>query len=151
VIVIEPTRDLALIRSIATHPKIWREGILEDGLPAKDAYQVSPDFLYLLPKEHESVLGAFAVKDLGLGVHNTHIALLPHAWGRSVDCVHAFFEWMRANTKADFIVGDVPEFNSLSKALCRRVGMFLLDERHGLITKDGKPQVMIRFCYRLRA
>lgn len=108
-ITIKPTKDYQLIKSILTTPILYEE-IVDDGVCSPDDFKVNPNWLYLLAKDDETILGLILLHDVNSITVQGHINILPQFWGKRYDdVVKKSLEWLRENTKALKVVATIPE------------------------------------------
>jgi RimJ/RimL family protein N-acetyltransferase len=108
----ELTRDMAAVRAVITHPKIWAN-VIDDFSPAREDFQpIDSDFiLYVLPKEDERILGVVAFEMRSHIVFEMHPVLLPETWwqwGKAKEATLGAMNWIWENTQAERIIGCVP-------------------------------------------
>lgn len=113
--------DIPLIREAMTHPKVYQH-ISDDGCP-KEFEPVLTDALIFLAVNDPEFLGVFLFHPQNFVTYEVHTALLPEAWGKSVEYGKAAIEWMFANTPCKRVVTNVPKYNRLAKRLSEQVGM----------------------------
>lgn len=148
---VERTADCSLIEAVVKHPKVWRLGLLHDAIPLRENWRFPEGMLCLIVYEFSRVLGGFAMEEMAGDTWRAHLALLPVAWGsKSSLCCEAVIAWMKENTQAKLLLADVPQYNSLCRALVKRIGMQETQTFHGLYQKDGKPQDAYRYVLVVR-
>ncbi len=122
----ERTFDYELVRSIVTHPKIYRPALLADGYPSRDQYRApaGDQIWYVIPRNTAgSVLGVFVFFCETAERWAAHMALLPEAWGQGEQICLALFAWLRQATTCRVLLASVPDYNRLMLRLARRLGM----------------------------
>lgn len=135
----ERTKDYALVKKIATHPRVF-PFISDDFSPSTEAYQPleGEGIWYVLVKDGDELLGmwAFAMEN---GVcWKVHTCLLPNAWGaRAKQAAREMAEWVWANTICQRIITDVPEENRLALKLAKEAGMIEFGRNPKSYMKDG--------------
>ena len=135
----ERTLDVAWIRSVVTHPKLWPSisddfsGKPEDFEPSKE-----PSTWYIAAREEDVLLGLFILtRQTGVCVE-LHTCLLPIAWGHATETGKALFVWVWQNSVCERIVTTVPEFNRLALRASKRVGMTQFGCNERSFRKNGK-------------
>lgn len=134
----ERTRDLALVRSIVTHPRVYR-GVLSDFAPTPEAYQ-PPDnesYWYLIPKRLNVPLGVFVFVPQSPVWWEAHMALLPQAWGEAAEISKAMVAWLAQHTSCRKITAHVPQYNRLMIHLAKRIGMTHVGVNTRSVRKNG--------------
>lgn len=136
----ELSRDFALVREIVTHPAIY-EHSGDDFAPPRESWQPSRSaaIWYVLVRDGDDLLGLFAFNPLNAVCFNTHICLLPNAWGeRAREAGREVVRWMWEHSPAVRLIGIVPEYNRLALRLARACGFeqFGVNRRSHL--KDGE-------------
>ena len=122
----ERSFDYELVRSLITHPKIYRPSLLADGYPSREEYRTpegSHIWYVLARNEAGSPVGVFVFFPEAPERWDSHMALLPEAWGRGEEICLACFEWLRRNTTCRVLLATVPDYNRLMIRLARRLGM----------------------------
>ena len=118
------TRDLELIRSIATHPKVWPT--LGDDLVV-DPEQWTPvlhdGIWYVLVEEDGRVRGMFIFFPENSVCWQVHVCMLPEAWGASARAMKEVFVWLWRQTPCLRITGSVPVWNAPAIHCALRAGM----------------------------
>ena len=134
------THDLALIRSIMTHEKVW-PAITDDlaGDP-KDFMPVDhPATYYLAAHEGDHFLGIWMLNPENSVTWDVHTCLLPSAWGELAvrAAVHAI-QWVWDNTPCLRLVTKVPVFNRLALRFARMAGMVEYGRNPKSFLKNGQ-------------
>lgn len=125
----ERTHDLALVKQVLTHPKIWPH-ITDDGCGAPEDFEPvdHPGFWYVVV-ENGTLQGIFTFQKQNSVCWEVHTCLLPSAWGKlSKEAATGVREWVwqNANTdkdRCDRIVTSVPAYNRLAFRLAKASGM----------------------------
>lgn len=127
------TNDLDYVRSVLTHPKIWRH-IVDDGNGLPDEFNVpDSDSIYWLVPNDGSDLGVFMVHPVNNFMFEVHTALLPEAYGdKAKIAAKKLIEWVFENTQCLKLITHVPEYNRLAYKFALNAGM----KEEGLITKS---------------
>ena len=121
----ERTYDLALVKSIVTHPALY-EFLSDDFFsPAEDFRpNDAPQIVRLLAYEGDELLGLFSASPINAILWQVDHALLPSSWGRRArEAAKAFFAWLWENTPAVKAVGFTPGANALALRFARSLGM----------------------------
>jgi RimJ/RimL family protein N-acetyltransferase len=121
---LERTHDYALLRAIATHPRLW-EHVSDDGTPPREEWKPAEDpaLFYVLVREVE-LLGFFLLAPQNCVCYEIHVCLLPEAWGERADAAFTgVLRWAWAETPARRIVGHVPASNRLAVRFAARAGL----------------------------
>src|SRR5581483_3651266 len=111
----ERSTDVALIRQIITHPKIY-PWLGDDGMPPAAQFQPvdHPEIHYMLVWDGSELLGLFEFRPKNSVTWEAHTCLLPNAWGaRAVTAAREMARWTFDNTSCERIVTAVPEYNRL--------------------------------------
>ena len=118
------TRDLELIRSIATHPKVWPT--LGDDLVA-DPEQWTPvlhdGIWYVLVEEDGRVRGMFIFFPENSVCWQVHVCMLPEAWGTAGRAAREVFVWLWRQTSCRRIAASIPVWNAPAIHCALRAGM----------------------------
>lgn len=135
----ERTADAELVRSIVTHPKVYRGSLLSDFAPARENYHVptEPANWYLVARYAEEPLGVFVFCPYNPVWWEVHLAMLPLAWGIADELSHAMVRWLRENSPCKKLTATIPEYNRLTLALARRIGMSFIGTNSKSTLKDG--------------
>lgn len=121
----ERTRNLKLVASIMTHPKLW-PWIADDFYPAPEHFWPleSEAIHYLVALDEDEPLGLVITHPINAILWEVHHALLPQAWGARARAIGEAFEaWLWANTSALKAVGFTPSCNKLALRYARKAGM----------------------------
>lgn len=120
----EQSRDFALIKQIATHPKIY-PAISPDGSPKAEDWKPLEDLLiYVLVKDGEELLGMFALFPQNPVCWEIHTCLLPVSYGgRSRQAGKGIIEWVFQNSPCLRIVTNVPSYNALALKFAEQCGL----------------------------
>ena len=124
---IHRSRDEKAIQAILSHPKVhpW----LIDDLTPKDCKPVMHDsIIYLMDVDKTGVVRFDPMNGVCC---QAHIATLPAMWGKAVEFSTMSIQWIFKNTKYQKIMTMVPEYNSLTVRLCRKLYM----TQEGVLTK----------------
>lgn len=121
---VAPTEDYGLIKSIMTHPRIWRF-IGDDQAPPPEQFEVprSSSILYLLAKDDDETLGVFLFAAQNSVCMESHHCLLPQSWGaRARDAAKKAITWLFTNTRCVRIVGSTPTCNRAALKFAQDLG-----------------------------
>jgi RimJ/RimL family protein N-acetyltransferase len=132
----QPTQDLALIRSVITHPKIW-EHVSDDYSGAPESFE-PPRALYLAVHDGAELLGVFMVHPHNAINWEVHTCLMPNAWGaRAKAAAQAAIAWMWANTPAERLITNVPVPNRLALRFAKQAGFTEFGRNPNSFQKHG--------------
>jgi hypothetical protein len=105
------TRNLDLVRSIVTHPKIW-PNVIDDYSPPQEAWVPNPSesVCYVLVLDGNEALGVVAFLSLSHIIFEIHPLFFPETWwsNRAKAAALASIDWIWKNTDCQRIVGNVP-------------------------------------------
>lgn len=138
----ERTHDYALLRAIATHPRVW-EALADDATPSRDEWHPTEHEAYCyvlvrgpkrqiedasttgpLGQDGDEVLGFFLLVPQNAVCWEIHTCLLPCAWGaKARDAAAGIVRWLWAHTNAQRLVTNVPASNRLALRFALRAGM----------------------------
>lgn len=140
----ERTHDLALVKQVLTHPKIWPH-ITDDGCGAPGDFEPvdHPGFWYVVV-ENGTLQGMFTFQKQNAVCWEVHTCLLPSAWGKmSREATHGVREWVWANSDCQRIVTSVPAYNRLALRLAKASGMSEYGTNHKAFLRDGELHDLI--------
>ena len=118
------TKDVEMIRSIATHPKIWPtlgDDLLSD--PAEWKPLMHDGIWYVLAEEDCQTRGLFVFFPENSVCWQVHICMRPEAWGSAARALREVFEWLWKQTTCQRITGSVPVWNAPAIACALKAGM----------------------------
>lgn len=141
----ERTRDYALVRAIATHPRVW-EHISDDATAPREQWQPAEHeaFWYVLVRDADEDLGFFLLTPHNAVCWEIHTCLLPRAWGaRARDAAAGIVAWLWANTPAERLVTTVPASNRLALRFALRAGMTEYGRNPSSYLKQGRLEDQI--------
>lgn len=121
----ERTDDIALIRGVLRHPRIYRH-ITDDTCPPRERFepQSHPAIWYVTVRDARELLGLFAFYPSSGIRYEVHTCLLPCAWGpRALEAARGVVAWMFAHSACRRIVTSVPAYNRLALGLARAAGL----------------------------
>ena len=124
---IERTQDVALIKSVLTHPSIY-PFISDDGSPSAEEFDPSGlaqhPMVYFLAAVTETGVGAvWMLHAINSFTYEVHTCVLPEFRGQTTEAAKAVAVWMFENTNCKKIITHVPSYNRLALKLAERVGM----------------------------
>ncbi len=140
----EYTTDTALVRSILTLPRIYRR-LGDDSKPAAKDFRVRADHRasWVLAKTErasgETAAALFMLVPIVGGRVECHFCVLPQFWGRGIEIVRAFVEWVWKNTRYRKITGPIRGDNRLALKLAREAGFSVLLVKAAKLMRYGKP------------
>lgn len=137
-VTISRSRDYALLNRIATSEKIYR-ATSDDGSPLPGRWRVAEreDCIYFLATKGEHILGFCAFYPLNAVTYESHLCFLSRGPVNEL-CYREMLSWMWANSKAQRIIGAIPEYNHLAIAFCKRIGFERFGWNRDSWLKDGK-------------
>lgn len=138
-----PTGDMALVKSIITHPKIWPY-VSDDYSPPPEDFSPpqAEGITYLLVSEDNEDLGCFILHPHSSTTWEVHTCLLPVVWGRSDEATKGGTEWVWANLPCLRLITNVPTPNKLALRLAKRSGMCQFGLNPDSFVKGGKVYAM---------
>jgi RimJ/RimL family protein N-acetyltransferase len=121
---IAPSRDWKLLRSIATHPKVYKY-LTDDNCPAPEDFvfpENSPN-LFVLATHHDKPIG-FWMLDISGTEYEVHTAMLPEARGPLAhEAAQSLLIWLWSETDCMTLKTKVPAYNRLALAYAKAAGM----------------------------
>ncbi len=139
------TRDMEMVRTIMTHPKIWPY-ISDDGSPSVETFQpVDSEYVcYLLCFDSDEILGLWMFVQTNAVLLEVHTCLLPkHGFARSREAAKKAAEWIWENTTCQRIWTQVPKNNRIALNFAKAAGMEECGIQPQCFLKDGKLQDLI--------
>ena len=142
----ELTEDTELIKSIVTHPRIWRDLIDDfDGEPEEYEAKIHPQVLYAIAKE-EGVALALCIFSL----HSTicwevTIMALDAGRGRALDVAEAGKKWIFTKTPCLRLIGRVLKSNRLALKLNKAAGFKVYGVNKQCVMRNGKLEDVVLF------
>ncbi len=139
----EPTQDMALVKQIITHPKLWPH-LSDDFSPPPEDFEPiqAQGIVYLLVLDGEQVLGCFILHPHSAIIWEVHTCLLPEAWGRSEEATKGGTEWVWSNLNCIRLITNVPTINKLALRLAKHSGMQEFGCNPDSFAKGGKVYSM---------
>lgn len=133
---IERTHDMAVVRSILSHPRVWQH-LHDDGMQEPS------------PVDHEGFFWMLVADDEPAGVfllhaHNTicyevHTALLPRIWGTGANEAYQLCAaWVFEETPCLKVITHVPTYNLRALAFAERCGFCREGLNRASFLKEGK-------------
>lgn len=119
----ERTSDVVVIRSIATHPKVWPT--MADDL-ASDPEKWQPvihDGVWYVLVHDPDPCGLFVFFPENSVCWQVHICMLPKWWGKATRAAKEVFEWLWACTRCERIACTIPVWNAPAICCALRAGM----------------------------
>jgi RimJ/RimL family protein N-acetyltransferase len=137
----ERTRDYKLIRSIVTHPRVYRPSIVSDAAPAREDFTVDEDerIWYVLVKERHIPIGFFMLVPETEDRWYLHVCFLPIGWGSSaVRAGRKLAPWLRYHSRCKTLCAAIPVYNRLAVHFAERCGAVYAGLSPRSIKKDGR-------------
>lgn len=134
----ECTDDLALVRQIITHPRIWPH-ITDDGCGKPEDFtpQVHDSIKYVIV-ENGTLQGMFMFAKQNSATWEVHTCMLPGSWGETAKQAAAGVrEWIWQNTDCQRIVTTIPVYNRLAVKFAKQSGMSEYGRNPKSFLKDG--------------
>ena len=141
----ERTRDFGLIKSIATHPRVY-PAISDDYSPAPEDWKpfIEEAVQYILAKYDDELLGMWVLIPENRVNWKVHTCLLPAGYGsRGAEAARVGIEWVFANSPCLRISTEVPEYNQLALRFSMNAGMKIFGFNPGSYMKNGILQGQI--------
>lgn len=142
---LERTYDLELVRSLATHPRVW-EGITDDDCPPREEWRPSenPSVVYLLALIGADPVGYWMLVPHASYLWECHTVLTPAAWGLIArELADAAIRWVWHNTPARRIITHVPEYNRVALRFALVNGFVEYGRNPNSFMKHGKTWTVI--------
>lgn len=130
----ERTEDWPLVKKIVTHPKLWAANS-DDLAPAPECWEppLNPEIWYVLARHNGHPLGLFVFIPETRVCWQSHIAMLPEAWGHVArKACQLVFPWLWERTSCLRIVGSIPASNHMAVLFAIQCGM----ENYGVNPKS---------------
>ena len=147
----ERTFDYPLVRSLMTHPRVYR-WLQSDGAPPASEYRPpeNPLLWYVLAYDGSELLGLFIFAPQTRVCWEAHICMLPSAWGfKSVRACQQVIPWFGRAVGCKKIVGSVPADNRCSLRIVRAAGGQLIGVNEASILRDGVLSDQILFGWKV--
>jgi RimJ/RimL family protein N-acetyltransferase len=118
------TQDEAIIRRIATHPKIWPM-LADDLASSPEAWKpvLHDGVWYVLAEEKGELHGLYVFFPENSVCWHVHISMLPEFWGGAARTSKQIFHWIWEQTACTRIVGSIPVWNGPAICCALRAGM----------------------------
>jgi RimJ/RimL family protein N-acetyltransferase len=145
-VTIERTQDLELVRSILTHPRVYA-WCGDDFAPDPEVLQLPADehSVYLIARRREQVLGVMIFRPLSTVLWESHVAMLPAAWGYASVACDGGLRWMWEYSPACRIVATIPVSNRSACRLAMRLGMDVYGINPQSTLRGGKLEDQVLF------
>lgn len=121
--IIEETRDLELIKSLLSDPKLFAVTYGQGN--TIDTLVIDPNQRYLLIKDRVNIYGFFQLREFTKIMIECHINIVSKYWGESdisLTASIAGFKWLRDNTEYTKAFTDVPICCVEVIRLCKKIG-----------------------------
>ena len=139
-ITLEQTDDLAFVRSVFTHPKVW-PFICDDGMNDPELYQPvnMPGVVYVMPRDAGLPMGCLMLVDQNAVTMELHSALLPQYRGaQTAQVFRALLAWLPEQFPGIRRLRTwVPGYNRPALVAARRVGFEECGKEPNAYLKDG--------------
>lgn len=146
---IERTHDMALVKRLFIHPKVWPH-ISDDGCDADSFEPVDHDaVIYLKLMDGDAVGGVLMMVPQNSVTYDLHTVILPeHRGAFTRKAGQAMLAWMFSHTNARKINTKVPEPNKPALRAALDVGFEIEGVDRKSFLKDGvlHDQVMLGVC-----
>lgn len=137
--IIERTRDMALVKRVMGHPKVY-DKVSDDLCPSAEDYSpVDSDHLYYLAVyDNERFCGIVFLHPVNFFLYQGHIALLPDCLGVGTQAIEMACDWMKKNTECLKIIAFIPVNNRLAFSAVSAAGFKEACILENSIKVDGK-------------
>lgn len=120
---LERTHDMALVREIIRHPKIYGPAS-DDFSPPRETFEPEQGPWYILLKEEDKILGLWALCPHSQIVWEVHTCMLPTAWGtKARDAAQLLLSWVWENTTCVRLITQVPDSNPVALRFAENAGL----------------------------
>lgn len=121
----EETEDLALVKSIITHPAIYQGAKDDSSPPPAECDVLETQARYVLVRCDDGEIGGlFALWPHSRIVWEVHTCLLPHVWGEdALEIAKGLLAWTWDNTPCVRLVTSVPDCNRTALSFAKKSGM----------------------------
>ena len=143
--IIERTREWELIKSIVTHPKVYR-AVSDDfsAMPEEWNPNQSEDIHYLLASHDEKTLGMFILVPQNRICWQVHTCMLPESYGELTKKIALeSIKWIWEHTECLRIITEVPFYNRLAFKFAKDCGMIQYGINPQSYMKNGKLRDVI--------
>ena len=98
--IITPTTDHNIIKSIVTNPPLFKLINGQDPSCTRENYEVDTKLDYLVAESHSTYFGLISMRTITSMVVETHIRIIPYYWktGTSIEVALHGLKWLAANT-----------------------------------------------------
>lgn len=121
----ERSEDWALIKRIATHPRIY-PSISDDFSPKREEWEPfkGDEIWYLVARDNGEVLGMFALIQSNKICWQVHTCMLPSSWGElALRAAKEATEWVWKNSPCLRLITEVPAYNRIALHFAKSAGM----------------------------
>lgn len=128
-----------MIREITTHPKLYPH-LSDDFSPAPEDFQPveHENFVYLLVKDDDEVLGYFGLHPHTTTLWEVHTVILPSAWGeRAREAAKVGTQWVWDNLPCIRLITNVPTCNPIALRFAKSSGMELFGMNQDSFVKQN--------------
>ncbi len=136
------TRDMALVRSIITHPTQWKWATDDTSPPMEEWYPEDDERIWRVAYGRVAL---FTFVPRSAVRYEMHCAVLPAAWGEAVDIGKAAIQYLFDNTEAKRVIAEVPAFNVLARRAAKAAGLEPFGVDSMAFLKDGRLHDMHLF------
>jgi RimJ/RimL family protein N-acetyltransferase len=133
------TTDLALVREIMAHPRLY-EWYSDDGSPAREDYRPieHEGVWYILAIDEGTLLGVWMLVPRNAIEYEIHTCLLPgHGYRRGRRAAQEAAVWIWQNTPARRLITAVPAFNRIAYKFAIDAGFELVGVDRQSFLKHG--------------
>lgn len=135
---VERTRDTELVRSILSHPELFKRSNLAN-LDQLDP-ENQTDIIYLLVKNNNDIVGLSIVHTFNNSICcQIHVNYFPEYWGNGLaDYSNLTLDWIFDNTDYQKVVAFAPDYYPQVKKHCEACGLKLEGYLLNSVLSDGK-------------
>ena len=147
VVELEETRDMELIRSVVTDPRVYPH-VTDDYSPcAMDWRPIdNPRTIYLAVKVKGETLGLLVLIKQNSICWKLHVCMLPKGYGKiAIEAMRKTYAWVWQNTPCRRIIGEVPKHNRRAFWFALRAGMRIFAVNPGSWLWKGAVEDLILF------
>lgn len=134
----QPIKDLELIKSAITHPRVWGS-VSDDANSSAEEFTpiISDSVIYLGMFVDGQFYGLFMLHPHNAVCWEVHTCLLPNAWGKASVFANTCIEWVFRETDCQRLITNVPSGNALAKRLAMSAGMQVFGINQKSFLKNG--------------